>query len=164
MKFVLSIIFLCFINIEKQVDNSLQTTELVSGLFAYTDYETGTAFAKKSQKPTLVYFRDRRSANCRKFEKSILSDDKIKNYISENFVLVSLLVDDNTQVTKPKTSTKTGKNLKTVGEINIDIEMSLFQSDGQPYSALIDKENKFKKGTGYISEPKQFLKFLKSGK
>lgn len=164
MKLALSFIIFCAVTLNAQVTSNVKTTELAEGLLAYTDYDAGLAFSKKEHKPVLVYFKDRRSANCRKFEQTILSDNKVKETLAENFVLICLLVDDNAQLATPRVSAKTGKNLKTIGEYHLDLEMSLFKSDLQPYSALLDKQNTFVKGFDYTSDPSVFLKFLKSVK
>lgn len=164
MKYIFSLILLCSISAKAQVDNSLQSVELVSGLFAYTDYESGIAYAKKEHKPVLVYFRDRRSVNCLKFEKNILSDDNVKKTLIKNYVFICLLVDDNTLLSTTKKSAKTGKSIKTLGDYHIDLEMSQFKSDIQPFSASINEQNKFIKGIGFTGDPNEFLKFLRDTK
>ena len=155
MKLVLSIIIF-WVGIKYQNSKFIQTIELAPNLFAYTDYIEGVKVAKKEQKPVVLYFKDRRSSNCKKFEKNIFADDKIKNYLNKNFVVIYLLVDD--------TSLNTQKelNIKTKGEYNFYIEKSLFNSDLQPYVVLLNKQYNFKEGKGYTSDKNEFLKFLKT--
>lgn len=156
MKMILSLILFFILGFKYQNSSLIKTIELVPGISAYDDYDEGIEYAKEVKKPVLIYFRDRRSANCIKFEKNIFSNDKIKNYLNKKFVVVCLLVDDNTAYTKP------GKNFKTKADYNNYIEETVFQSDSQPHSALLNKQNEFIKGFDYTSDPKEYLKFLRT--
>ncbi len=164
MKLFLSFILIFLVGIEKECITSNPTYELVPGLLVFTDYEKGIEFGKNNQKPILIYFNDKASANCRKFETNILSDDKVKNYLNKYYVVVSLLVVDKTPLSANKVSPKTGRSLKTVGEYNYDIEKSLYNKDIQPYCAVLDKYINFINGKDYTRDPEEFLEFLKASK
>jgi len=128
------------------------TTILVDGLIVFNDYDLGIIYAKKTSKLILIYFNSKLSSNCRKIEKNIFSDSKVKEYLNKKFLVINLYVDDKSFSNKSP--------FNTVGEYNSNIELSKFKTDLQPFLVILNSQNKFIKSIGYISDPKVFLKFL----
>ena len=155
MKIILSFILILTCGLRTIVTDPI--IEFVPGLSAYTDYEDGLAKAQSSQKPVLIYFKDKRSGSCTKIEKNVFSDDKVKAYISKTFLVICLATEDSSPSSKnPK--------LKTAGEYNYHIQRSKYKKDYQPYIAILNKKGEFVKGVDYTSDPSDFLKSLKGTK
>ncbi len=137
-----------------------QTREIVPDLTAQTDYEIGTSYAKKNQKKTLLYFRDSRSAGCLKMEKYILSDSLVKSRLNKDFVIVALLLNDQTLLSEEKRSKLDNKKIVTVGDYYIYLQQSVYHNDTQPCFIVLDRNGIVGKTIGYTNTPLEFLKVL----
>lgn len=111
------------------------------GLTAYFDLEEGIAAAKVLQKPIMLDFTGYSCANCRKMEAEVWSDPEVLKRINENFVLVSLYVDEPTALTAAEKYTNAnGEAIETVGEKNLDYEITKFGFNAQPLYMFMDVE------------------------
>ncbi|WP_368323188.1 protein-disulfide reductase DsbD family protein, partial [Parabacteroides distasonis] len=61
---------------------------------AFDDYESGMAYAKKVNKPVMIDFSGFGCVNCRKMEASVWTDPKVKQMLENDYVLITLMVDD----------------------------------------------------------------------
>ena len=61
----------------------------------YDDYESGMAYAKRVNKPVMIDFSGFGCVNCRKMEASVWTDPKVKQLLEKDYVLITLMVDDN---------------------------------------------------------------------
>jgi len=118
------------------------------------DYDKAFAISKKSHKPLLVYFSSDRSINSIRFEREALEDPNMIGLLN-NFITVRLSVDSQTFLSKPYTS-QSGRQLKTAGQKNADLQMRLFNQNAQPFFAIIGLKDQF---IGYMSS-QDFIKFL----
>ena len=137
------------------------------GLPGYFDYKQGMSCAKKSGKPVLLDFNGHGCANCKKMEANVWSDNRVQKRLREDFIIISLYVDDKTELPENEwvTSTYDGKVKKTIGRINADFQISKFQSNGQPYYLILDHEgNKLVSPMAYETDPNKFIEFLENGK
>ena len=84
----------------------------------YTDYESGMAYAKQVGKPALLDFAGYGCVNCRKMEASVWTDPRVKNIIDNEYVLITLVVDDKTRLPEVIEVEENGRitRLKTVGD------------------------------------------------
>ena len=98
------------------------------GLEGYFDLEQGLACAQKLNKPVLIDFKGHACANCKQMDARVWSDPEVQRRIRENFVLVALYVDDRTKLPDNEVfvSKIDGKEKKTMGKKNEDIEISMF--------------------------------------
>lgn len=129
----------------------------------FTNYEEGLAYAKKVGKPVLLDFTGFGCVNCRKMEAVVWVDSKVKQKIEEDFVLVSLYVDDKTPLEKTIVMEENGKTVKirTVGDKWSLLERYKFGANAQPFYVILDSEGNLLSGS-YTFEPDvdQFLNFL----
>lgn len=109
------------------------------GLKAYFDLSEGIAAAKILHKPIMLDFTGHSCANCRKMESQVWSDAQVLQRINNNFVLVSLYVDEPTELPLNEQYTnKNGDKITNVGEKNLDYEISKFGFNAQPLYMFID--------------------------
>jgi len=82
--------------------------------------------------------------NCRKMEETVWTNETVKNLINQDFILVSLYVDEKINLPEKEQykSSIDGSRVKTVGDKNSDIESTKFNTNSQPYYVLIDNEEK----------------------
>jgi thiol:disulfide interchange protein DsbD len=118
-----------------------------SGLFkaphnlnAFFDYEEGLAYAKKENKPVLIDFTGHSCVNCRKMEASVWSDSEVLKRLKKDYVLISLYVDDKTELAENEKyiSKFSGKKIKTLGNKWSDFQASTFNTNSQPYYVLVN--------------------------
>lgn len=114
------------------------------GLQGYFDLEEGLACAKQQNKPVLIDFKGHACANCKEMDARVWSDPEVQRRIRENFVLVGLYVDDRTKLPDNEVfvSKVDGKEKKTMGKKNEDIEISMFNTNTLPLYAIVDSEGK----------------------
>ena len=109
------------------------------GLTAYFDLEEGMAAAKVLNKPVMLDFTGHSCANCRKMEAYVWSDPDVLKRIKEDFVLVSLYVDESTELPESEQITNSkGEKIKTLGEKNLDYEVTKFGFNAQPLYMFLD--------------------------
>jgi thiol:disulfide interchange protein len=118
--------------------------EMPLGLRGYFDYKQGLACAKEQGKPVLLDFKGHACANCKLMEAKVWSDPEVLRRLRDNFVIISLYVDDRTQLPEDEwiTSTVDGKVKKTIGKINEDLEISKFKTNALPLYVITDDEGK----------------------
>lgn len=136
-------------------------------LNCFHDYDEAVAEAKKTGKPIMIDFTGFSCVNCRKMEENVWSDPRVLEVIKNDYVLVSLYVDDKTELPADKqtTSKLDGSKLESYGDKWSDMETSLFKSNTQPLYALVDANGTLLEPTrGYTPDIEQYLQFLKDGK
>jgi thiol:disulfide interchange protein DsbD len=114
------------------------------GLEGYFDLEQGLACAKKLDRPVLIDFKGHACANCKEMDARVWSDPGVQQRLRDNFVLVGLYVDDRTKLPENEiyVSKVDGKQKKTMGKKNEDIEISMFNTNTLPLYAIVDPEGK----------------------
>jgi len=117
------------------------------GFQCFKDFESGLEFAKANNKPILLDFTGWACVNCRRIEENVWTDPAIFNLINDNFVLISLYVDDRKELDeKDKISLKykSGKikEINTIGEKSATFQALNFKSASQPFYVLLDTELK----------------------
>ena len=133
---------------------------------AFDDYETGMAYAKKVNKPVMIDFSGFGCVNCRKMEASVWTDPTVKQTLENDYVLITLIVDDKTKLAKPIEIQENGKTrkLKTIGDKWSYLQRSKFGANAQPFYILLDHEGQ-PLGPSYAfnEDVKQYMQFLNSG-
>ena len=139
------------------------------GLEAYKDFEAGLAAAKASGKPIMIDFTGWACVNCRKMEEQVWSRDDIFSTINDEYILISLYVDDRKALSeedrfnflKPTGGTK---QIKTVGDKWATFQTVNFSNNSQPYYVLMDSDlNLLNKPVGYTPDADEYLFWLKEG-
>ena len=113
------------------------------GLTAYFDLEEGMAAATILKKPVMLDFTGHTCPNCRKMEEQVWKDPAVLSRIKENFVLVSLYVDESEELpAREQYTDKNGVKIVTVGDKNLDYEIKTFGFNAQPLYMFLDLNGK----------------------
>lgn len=110
------------------------------GLTGYFDLKQGLECAREQGKPVLLDFKGHACANCKLMEAKVWSDPEVLRRLRDNFVIIALYVDDRTQVPESEwiISSLDGKQKKTIGKINEDLEISMFKTNALPLYVIAD--------------------------
>jgi len=133
------------------------------GLTAYFDLEEGMAAAKILKKPIMLDFTGHTCPNCSKMEEQVWKDPAVLSRIKQNFVLVSLYVDETEELPINEQYTdKNGVKIETVGGKNLDYEIKTFGFNAQPLYMFLDLNGKPLSDVKYGYDPSVagFIKHL----
>lgn len=131
------------------------------------DYAKALQMAKDANKPLLIDFTGWACVNCRKMEENVWVDPEVKTYIEENFILVSLYVDDRANLPIEKRFTYTNaagqsKEIKTQGDLWATFQSENFKQVTQPlYVVLSPQQDLLSNPVGYTPNIQQYLEWLK---
>ncbi len=130
------------------------------------DYETGVAMAKQQDKPVLIDFSGYGCVNCRKMEASVWTDPRVKNILDNEYILITLMVDDKTrlpEIIEVDENERTTR-LKTVGDKWSYLQRHKFGANAQPYYIALDHEGKpLSPSYAYDESVEKYLEFLQAG-
>jgi thiol:disulfide interchange protein DsbD len=131
----------------------------------FTDYDEGMAYAKEHNMPVFLDFNGYGCVNCRKMEAAVLEKPEVAEHLKK-YVLISLIVDDRTELDEPITVTDENGNtitLETVGEKWSHMQRTQYQANAQPYYVQLDADgNKIVETSyAYDEDIEKFLKWLK---
>ncbi len=138
------------------------------GLMAFTDYEEGMEAARMAGKPVFLDFTGLGCANCRKMEASVWSDPRVLGMLRNDFVKISLFVDDRTRLPEEEqfTSSALGRerSIRTVGQKWSVFQAERYGANTQPYYVILDhEENMLAPAYGYDTDINRYLEFLETG-
>jgi thiol:disulfide interchange protein DsbD len=149
---------------------------LPHGLTGYFDFDQGDSCAREQNKPVFIDFTGHGCVNCREMEANVWSDPRVLKILREEYVIITLYVDDKKELSKPEwvTSKYDGEVKKTIGKKFADFQIYFFNVNAQPYYALIDPyvplkdkkdvdKAKLTKSKAYDLNPDNFVKFLQAG-
>ena len=132
----------------------------------FSDYETGMAYAKQVGKPVMIDFSGYGCVNCRKMEASVWTDANVKATLDNDYVLITLMVDEKTALPEPIEVEEAGKKIKlrTVGDKWSYLQRMKFGANAQPFYVLLDNEGKpLASSYAYNEDVPAYMDFLKSG-
>jgi len=132
------------------------------GVPAFFDYEEALAAAKKMNKPVLLDFTGHSCVNCRKMERAVLSKPEVLRDLNQNFILASLYCDDKTPLPENERYTsKDGSQVKTLGDKNLDLELTRFGAVAQPLYIFVDADgNVLKNAGGFVPDVQRFVNIM----
>ncbi|MBQ0049450.1 MAG: thioredoxin family protein [Bacteroidales bacterium] len=142
-------------------DFNLQKEEVVEAQF--TDYEAGMAYAKQVGKPVMLDFTGFGCVNCRKMEAAVWTDPTVQQLIRENYVLISLFVDDKTSLPEVQEVPENGSTtkLRTVGDKWSFLQRIKFGANAQPFYVLLDAEgHPLNTSYSFNEDIQEFIKWL----
>ncbi len=137
------------------------------GLTGYFDLEEGFAAAKVLNKPVMLDFTGHSCANCRKMEAEVWSNPEVLKKMKEDFVLISLYVDESTELPENEQITKpNGEKITTLGQRNLDYEITKFGFNAQPLYMFLDTDGNVLSDVkyGYDSDIPKFINHLEEVK
>ena len=132
---------------------------------AFTDYDQGMAFAAQKKLPVIVDFTGFGCVNCRKMEASVWTDATVKDLLNKDFVLISLFVDDKTELEKPFEVQENGRtrSIKTIGDKWSYLQRIKFGANAQPFYVMLDNNgNPLNKPFTFDENPKNFVIWLEN--
>lgn len=110
----------------------------------FDDYELGMEYARRTGKPVLIDFSGYGCVNCRKMETNVWIDPEVKAMLEQDYVLITLMVDDKTALPEVIEVTEDGKTtkLRTIGDKWSYLQRRKFGAVAQPYYVALDHEGK----------------------
>jgi thiol:disulfide interchange protein DsbD len=144
-------------------DFNLYTGEVHPKFF---DYDEGMEYARKNNKPVMLDFTGYGCVNCREMEAAVWSDPRVKNIIDNDYVLISLYVDDKTRLAETIEKEEFGKKIKlrTVGDKWSYLQRHKFGANAQPYYVLINNDGKpVAPWRAYDKDIEAYILFLQNG-
>ena len=137
------------------------------GLTGYFTLDEALAEAKKQGKPVFVDFTGKSCANCRKMEENVWPDSGVLSRLQNDFVIASLYCDAwNIELPEAEWGKDSdGDVLKSLGEVNSQLQIDQFGSNGQPFYYVIDHDEKvLSTFSGYENNAPKYIEFLDKGK
>ncbi|MDG1298010.1 MAG: protein-disulfide reductase DsbD family protein [Saprospiraceae bacterium] len=137
-------------------------------LECYKDFAEAQEVAKAQNKPIFIDFTGHGCVNCRKMEDKVWGEDEILPLIRDEYVLVSLYVDERKELEEPYVSKLSGKKMRNVGNKWADFQAIHFETNSQPYYVLVApmKDGSFKilnQPTAYDEDVDAYREFLECG-
>ncbi len=132
----------------------------------FDNYEAGMRYAQEKNKPVLVDFSGFGCVNCRKMEAAVWTNEEVANHLNNDFVLITLMVDDKTPLAKPYTVEINGRKrtISTIGDHNSYIQSHKFGASAQPFYVTLDTEGNPINGSYAFNEnPAEFVEYLRTG-
>ena len=132
----------------------------------YHSYEEGMAAAKAQGKPVLIDFTGFGCVNCRKMEAAVWTDPTVADMLNNQYVLISLYVDDKTPLAEPVEVNLNGqqRTLRTVGDKWSYLQASKFGANAQPYYIAIDNDGRpLNHAYGFKEDVAAYIDYLQQG-
>ncbi|MCF0256034.1 protein-disulfide reductase DsbD family protein [Bacteroides heparinolyticus] len=132
----------------------------------FDDYDLGMEYARQHGKPVMLDFTGYGCVNCRKMELSVWTNPKVSDIINNEYVLITLYVDNKTPLPAPVKIVENGteRTLRTVGDKWSYLQRVKFGANAQPFYVLIDNEGKpLNKSYSYNEDIPKYIEFLQTG-
>ena len=145
-------------------DFNLYKSETVEA--RYKDFDLGIQAAKSEGKPVMIDFTGFGCVNCRKMEAAVWTDERVKEMITNDYVLIQLFVDDKTPLPEPIEVVENNqpRKLRTVGDKWSYLQRTKFGANTQPFYVLLDNDgNLLTSPRSYDEDVEAYISFLKEG-
>lgn len=132
----------------------------------FQDFDAGMEYARQQGKPVMIDFTGYGCVNCRKMELAVWTDPQVSKLLTEDYVLITLYVDEKTKLPEPVKVMENGKErtLRTIGDKWSYLQRSKFGANAQPFYVLIDNEgNPLNKSYSYDEDIAKYVDFLQTG-
>ena len=136
------------------------------GLNGFFDYDEGMAYAKQKNMPVMLDFKGHACSNCKEMEGKVWSDPAVLKRLRENYLIIALYTDDRTKLPEEEwiISGFDGKVKKTLGKKNMDLQISRYNTNTQPFYVLLDPQgNPLAQPRGHNLDVGAFAGWLDSG-
>ena len=132
----------------------------------FDDFEEGMRYAEKQNKPVLIDFSGFGCVNCREMENNVWIDPRVKKILEQDYVLITLIVDDKTALPEPIVVDDAGKKrtLRTIGDKWSYLQRTKFGASSQPFYIPVD-HNGVPLSASYKRDlnVQRYIDFLQSG-
>ena len=132
----------------------------------FDDYDAGMEYAKRNGKPVMLDFTGYGCVNCRKMEAAVWTDPKVSKLMTDDYVLITLYVDNKEPLPEHIKVMKNGKDrtLRTVGDKWSYLQRVKFGANAQPFYVLLDNQGKpLNKSYAYNEDIPKYIEFLQTG-
>ena len=132
----------------------------------FDDYDLGMEYARQHGKPVMLDFTGYGCVNYRKMELAVWTNPKVSDIINNDYVLITLYVDNKTPLPSPVKIVENGteRTLRTVGDKWSYLQRVKFGANAQPFYVLIDNEGKpLNKSYSYDEDIPKYIEFLQTG-
>lgn len=132
----------------------------------FTDFDEGMDYARRHGKPVMLDFTGYGCVNCRKMELAVWTDPKVADLLTNDYVLITLYVDEKTPLPEVQTVEENGtqRKLRTVGDKWSYLQRSKFGANAQPFYVLLDNEGRpLNTSYSYDENVNNYVKFLQKG-
>lgn len=132
----------------------------------FDDYDLGMEYAQRVGKPVMLDFTGYGCVNCRKMELAVWTDPTVGSMMNDDYVLITLYVDNKTKLPEPIKVMENGKErtLRTLGDKWSYLQRVKFGANAQPFYILIDNEGKpLNKSYAYDEDIEKYVEFLQTG-
>ena len=132
----------------------------------FDDFDAGMEYAKRNGKPVMLDFTGYGCVNCRKMELAVWTDQKVSKLIQDDYVLITLYVDNKTPLPEHIKVMENGKErtLRTLGDKWSYLQRVKFGANAQPFYVLIDNEgNPLNKSYSFDEDVNKYVDFLETG-
>ena len=132
----------------------------------FDDYDAGMAYARQVGKPVIIDFSGYGCVNCRKMEAAVWTDANVKGMLENDYVLITLMVDEKAPLPQPLEVEENGEKIKlrTVGDKWSYFQRMKFGANAQPFYVLLDHQGKpLAPSRAYDEDIPAYLDFLKGG-
>jgi len=140
----------------REVDKAIKEqypsyTMCANNIPCFKDYYEGLDYARSENKLVFLDFTGYGCVNCRKVEEHIWVRDEIREKLTNDFVLVSLYVDDDKKLPETKVSVRQDNpKIRNVGNKWADFQIVNFQQNSQPlYVMMTPDQQVVAKPRGY---------------
>ena len=132
----------------------------------FDDFDAGMEYARRNGKPVMLDFTGYGCVNCRKMELAVWTDSKVSKLIQDDYVLITLYVDNKTPLPENIKVVENGKErtLRTLGDKWSYLQRVKFGANAQPFYVLIDNEgNPLNKPYSFDEDVNKYVDFLETG-
>lgn len=132
----------------------------------FDDYDLGMEYARIQGKPVMIDFTGYGCVNCRKMEAAVWTDTKVGDIINNDYVLITLYVDDKTPLPEHIKIQENGteRTLRTIGDKWSYLQRSKFGANAQPFYVLLDNAGQpLNKSYAYDEDIPKYVDFLQTG-
>ena len=132
----------------------------------FNDFDAGMEYARQNHKPVMIDFTGYGCVNCRKMEAAVWTDPTVADMLNNQYVLISLYVDDKTPLAEPVEVSLNGqqRTLRTVGDKWSYLQASKFGANAQPYYIAIDNDGRpLNHAYGFKEDVAAYIDYLQQG-
>jgi len=149
----------------KKYEDIFRRLPKVKGVDDWYDYDQAVEVSKRLHKPIMIDFTGWNCVNCRQMENNVLPNPEVLKRLQNDFVIVQLVIDDKTElpVDQQTKSNYDGKTITTLGGKWIDLEITKYKSNSQPFYVIINEKGETLVPPKGASSIPDFIKYLDSG-
>jgi thiol:disulfide interchange protein len=150
---------------DKKYEELFKRLPKVKGLDEWYDYDQAVQLSKELHKPIFIDFTGWNCVNCRQMEQNVLPDPEVLKRLQNDFIILQMVIDDKTELPKAEqyNSPVQRKDITTLGGKWLDLEISKYGSNAQPYYVITNEKGEALVKPIGATDIKSFISYLDSG-